>query len=91
MSTGIISIIFHKTGWIALSWLFLVMGLLGYVILVSLFLFRLVMLKTEALQDFKNIQKMFKYLTFSAGTNALAVSLCLAGYAFFTADSFSAQ
>lgn len=80
MSTGVVSLIFHKTGWLSLSWIFLMIGSLGYIALVSLFVIRLFVLKKEALDDFKDIQKMFKYLTFSAGSNALAVSFCLSGY-----------
>lgn len=80
MSTGILSIIFNKTEWFSLSWLFLIIGFLGYVGLFSLFVVRLCVLRKEVLQDFTDIQKMFKYLTFSAGSNALAVSFCLSGY-----------
>lgn len=80
MSTGVVSIIFHRTDWYHLSMLFLIIGLIGYVALVALFLTRIFVLKMEVLQDFKDIKKMFKYFTFSAGSNALAASLCLFGY-----------
>ncbi len=80
MSSGITSIIFNRTGWLNISFVFLIIGILGYLVLISLFMCRLFLLKKEVLQDFKDIQKMFKYLTFSAGSNALAVSCSLSGY-----------
>jgi tellurite resistance protein TehA-like permease len=80
MSSGVLSIIFHKAGWVDLSWLFLIIGSIGYGVLISLFISRLFVLRRQVLQDFKDVQKMFKYLTFSAGSNALAVSCCLSGY-----------
>lgn len=80
MSTGILSFVLNKTGWLQLSMLFLIIGLIGYIALVSLFLIRMCVLKMEVLQDFKDLKKMFKYLTFSAGSNALAASFCLFGY-----------
>lgn len=80
MSSGVVSMIFHRTGWIDLSWMFLIIGSVGYGVLIALFIARLFVLKRDVLQDFKDIQKMFKYLTFSAGSNALAVGYCLFGY-----------
>ncbi len=80
MSTGIVSIIFSKEDWPNLSLLFLIIGLLGYLALIALFISRFVLHKMEILEDFKDIQKMFKYLTFSAGSNTLGVSFCLSGY-----------
>ncbi len=83
MATGILSIAFYKQDLNMLSWLFLAIGLIAYAILVSLFIARLALLGKTALQDLQNIQKMFKYLTFSAGSNALAVGLSLQGYDLF--------
>lgn len=80
MSSGVASMIFHSAGWLNLSRLFLIIGMFGYLVLISLFVDRLYVLKREVLHDFKDIQKMFKYLTFSAGSNALAISFCLSGY-----------
>ena len=80
MSSGVVSMIFHRTDWIYLSWIFLIIGSIGYVALISLFIARLIVFKIEVVQDFKDIQKMFKYLTFSAGSSALAVGYCLSGY-----------
>ena len=80
MSSGVVSMIFHQTNWTFLSWIFLIIGSIGYAALVSLFIARLLILKIGVLQDFKDIQKMFKYLTFSAGSNALAAGYCLFGY-----------
>lgn len=80
MSSGVVSMIFHRTDWIYFSWIFLIIGSIGYAALISLFIVRLFVLKMKALQDFKDIQKMFKYLTFSSGSSALAVSYCLSGY-----------
>lgn len=80
MSTGVLSIIFNKQGWVGFSRLFLLIGLIGYLALVALFLYRITILKKETFQDFIDVQKMFKYLTFSAGSNALAVALTLNGY-----------
>lgn len=61
MSTGIVSIIFSKEDWPNLSLLFLIIGLLGYLALIALFISRFVLHKMEILEDFKDIQKMFKY------------------------------
>jgi tellurite resistance protein TehA-like permease len=80
MATGIGAMIFHYAGWIYLAWAFLVIGILGYLTLIFLFVLRAVVIQKEALNDFGNIQKMFKYLTFSAGSNTLAVSSALFGY-----------
>ena len=80
MSTGVVSLIFHRTGWLTLSWIFLIIGTIGYGALVTLFTTRILALKKEVIEDFKDIKKMFKYLTFCAGSNALAVSFCLFGY-----------
>jgi tellurite resistance protein TehA-like permease len=80
MSSGSVSLILYKTGWLTLSWLILVIGLFGYLALVSLFTWRVFVIKREILKDFKDIQRMFKYLTFSAGSNGLSVSCYLFGY-----------
>ncbi len=80
MSSGSVSLIFYRTGWLTLSLLFLVIGMLGYLGLVFLFTWRVFVIKREVLHDFKDIQKMFKYLTFSAGSNALSLSFSLSGY-----------
>lgn len=80
MASGITSLIFHRTGWTFLSWFFLIMGSLGYLALIALFIQRTGVLKREVLEDFSDIQKMFKYLTFSAGSNTLAASYLLLGY-----------
>lgn len=80
MATGIVSTIFFMNGWLHLSQLFLFIGLFGYLALICFFTARLVLFGKEILQDLRNIQKMFKYLTFSAGSNTLAVSSLLLGY-----------
>ncbi len=80
MSTGVLSVVLERTGWSSLSHLFLIIGLIGYAVLIFLFAVRLIVLKSDILNDLKNIQVMFKYLTFAAGTNALAVSLCISQY-----------
>jgi tellurite resistance protein TehA-like permease len=80
MSSGIASLIFNRTGWTNLSLLFLIVGVIGYVGLISLFMMRLLAYRTDVLQDLGDIRKMFKYLTFSAGSNALAASCCFSGY-----------
>lgn len=80
MSCGVVSMIFQKTGWTYFAWTFLIIGSIAYLALISLFLTRLFMLKGEVLEDFKDIKKMFKYLTFSAGSNTLAVSYSLCGF-----------
>lgn len=80
MSTGITATIFFQSGWYLLCICLLTVGTIGYIGLVSLFAYRLYLLKSEVLKDFKDIQKMFKYLTFSAASSSLAISFCLLGY-----------
>ncbi len=80
MSTGIVSVIFFRTGWFDLSHLFLIIGTVFYIGLIALFMARLFLLRSKVLQDFEDIQKMFKSSNFSAGSNVLAVSFCLSGY-----------
>lgn len=80
MATGAVSIILNKTGWFSLSLIFLIIGLIGYSVLTSLFIIRLFAIGKDVIQDMKDIQKMFKYLTFSAGSSSLGISLCLSGY-----------
>ena len=74
-------LIFHKSRLVKSFLAFLIIGIFGYVVLISLIYGQVIYYsEKEVLQDFKDIQKMFKYLTFSAGSNALAVSCCLLGY-----------
>lgn len=80
MATGVVSIAFLKANWTLLFGLLLIMGLVGYLALVLLFIVRVYRFKWELLNDFRQIPKMFKYLTFSAGSNTLSVSLSLAGF-----------
>lgn len=80
MATGILSIVFQKAHWSMISLFFLLLALFGYMILVGLFITRMYLFKYELLKDFGRIQKMFKYLAFSAGSNSLAVGLTLAGF-----------
>lgn len=80
MATGITSLILFNTGWTHLSHLFLFIGMLAYAVLVGLFAARLIMLRGKILQDIRDIKKMFKYLTFGAGSNGIAVSSLLLGY-----------
>lgn len=80
MATGVISIILFRTGWLYLAQLFLFIGLFGYAALVCLFAARLILFRWKVVQDFRDIQKMFKYLTFGAGSNAIATGCLLLGY-----------
>lgn len=83
MASGSVSLIFYKTGWLTLALLLLFVGMLGYFFLCTLFIWRFCVIKKKVLHDFKDVGKMFKYLTFSAGTNALAVSCLLFRYDLF--------
>lgn len=80
MATGITSILLLKTEWLHLSHIFLFIGMMGYVFLVGIFATRLMMLRGKIQQDVRDTQKMFKYLTFGAGSNALATGSLLLGY-----------
>lgn len=80
MSSGALSIIFHRTDWFYFSWAFLIIGSIGYAALSALFIWRVFILRKEVLQDLKDVKKMFKYLTFSAGSSSLAVSYSLLGH-----------
>jgi len=77
MSTGVVSIVLHASGWPLFSRLFLFIGGIGYLALVLLFAMRIFILKEVILDDFKDIQRMFKYLTFCAGSNTLAIASIL--------------
>lgn len=79
MATGALALAFFKTGWTLLFEIFLFMGLVGYTILTVLFILRAYFLKSQLIDDFKDIQKMFRYLTFSAGSSALAMGFSLNG------------
>ena len=80
MATGMLSIVFFKQDWTYLSQLFLGIGLLGYLLLICLFAAKFAIVRTGLVDELKDIQKMFKYLTFSAGSNSLAVGSLLLGY-----------
>lgn len=79
MATGALALAFFKTGWMLFFEIFLFIGLIGYAILTVLFIFRACLLKRRLIDDFKDIQKMFRYLTFSAGSSALAIGFSLNG------------
>lgn len=80
MATGILATLFYKVGWIDVSRSTLMLGLTCFIILFFAFIFRAFILKGEVLDDLQDIQRMFKYLTFSAASNSLAVPLALFGH-----------
>ncbi len=79
MATGIISIAFYALKWPILSMIFLVLGSLGYVLLIGQFAIQFAKHKRKMTQEFSNIKELFKLMTFSAGTNSLAARFCFAG------------
>lgn len=80
MATAVVSLIFYKSGWSFLSWLFLAIGSIGYAVLLVLYIAKMIVLKKELFQEIKDIERMFKFLTFSAGSSSLGVTLSLSGY-----------
>lgn len=80
MATGALSLAFYKTGWMLLAQVFMGIAAVAYGILVVLYVWRMALLRSKLLEDFGDIQKMFRYLTFSAGSSALAVCLAVQGF-----------
>lgn len=80
MATTSTSIALFVTGFFTLSSLFLALALLGYVWLISLFITRLCLFGKSVLHNMKDIERLFKWFAFSAGTSALSIRLCLDGY-----------
>lgn len=78
MATGIVSIILHSA-WPTLSRIFLLAGSIGYLGLIFILLKQTYLLGGRLFEEMKNVQTVFKYLTFSAGSNALAVRFCMEG------------
>lgn len=81
MATGSLSMAFYKSGWPLVSYAFMVIAAVVYVLLLGLFITRICLLRVTLIEDLKDIQKMFRYLTFSAGSSALAVCVTLMGSA----------
>lgn len=79
MATGIISIAFHLLKWPILSMLFLVLGSIGYVLLLGQFALQFIKHRRKMTEEFSNIKELFKSMAFSAGTNSLAVRFCYQG------------
>lgn len=80
MATSSLSLAFFKTGWPSLSFLFMVIAAVAYTCLLVLYIIRLFLLGKGLLDDFKDIETMFRYLTFSAGSSALAICVIVMGY-----------
>ncbi|MBS0654747.1 MAG: tellurite resistance/C4-dicarboxylate transporter family protein [Verrucomicrobia bacterium] len=76
MATGIISIAFKRLEWPSLSILFLLLALIGYVILNVRACWSFSILMNTVLDP----QALFKWFTFSAGTNTLATRLTMEGW-----------
>lgn len=79
MATGIVSISLHINGWIRLGNLFLAIGTVGYIGLILLFAARFYLVPKIAFHKMKDIQELFKYLSFSAGSDALAAHFSMLG------------
>lgn len=77
MATGTLSTALHITGWTSLSLLFLFLAILGYLSISFLFICRVFFYPRQIMYDFVQVKTLFKCLTFSAGSNALAVRLAL--------------
>ncbi|WP_068469322.1 tellurite resistance/C4-dicarboxylate transporter family protein [Candidatus Protochlamydia phocaeensis] len=80
MATGALSTALYVTGWFVLSDIFLLFALLGYLFLVGLFSWRGIAYSQLVLSEISAIPPLFKYLTFSAGSNSLATRLVIDGY-----------
>lgn len=79
MATAVISIAFNLTEWPLMSLLFLLIGTIGYGVLVLIFGFRLFFFRRQVKRELEDVLSLFKYLTFCAGTNSLATAFCLTG------------
>ncbi len=79
MATGIVSISLYINGWILLSNIFLGIGTLGYITLLLLFFLRSFWLAPIDFRKSKVLLELFKYLSFSAGTDALATHFAIRG------------
>lgn len=80
MATAIVSIAFKVSDWPLMSFLFLSIGAVGYGTLILLFGIRMFKFPGQAAKETGDVLALFKYLTFCAGTNSLAVSLSLTGF-----------
>lgn len=83
MATGIISTalyIFHQN---FLSWLLLAISLIGYFVLLILYVLKIIKFRERFVQDGRSPGKSFGYFTIIAATNVLAARLILAHFANF--------
>jgi tellurite resistance protein TehA-like permease len=78
MATGVISTALEMAHYALLSKIFFVLDIVGYGYLIALALFRLIGTPKLFLQEFTNPLELFKWFTFSAGTNILATRFILA-------------
>lgn len=81
MATGILSTAAAAFGLPLVSDALLLVALLGYALLVALFLGRGVLFTSEAWADTARPERAFGFFTFVAGSNVLAVRLAAAGWA----------
>jgi len=85
MATGIISVGMELRGFVVLSRVMLGLCIAGYVILVTLTLWRLSAHRHRMAEDFMDPRRAFGFFTFVAGTNVLGARLGLAGFTKATA------
>lgn len=78
MATATLSTALHVTDWVFFSGLFLVLAVLGYLSIFFLSICRFYLYPKQVTQEFLQVKTLFKWLTFSAGSNSLAVRLALA-------------
>jgi tellurite resistance protein TehA-like permease len=80
MATGIVSIAAYYVEQLTISDLLLWIAIIGYVILITLFIVRIIFFPRAIGADLLNSSKSFLFLTFVAGTDVLGVRIFLAGY-----------
>ncbi|MHB8312300.1 MAG: tellurite resistance/C4-dicarboxylate transporter family protein [Candidatus Dormibacteria bacterium] len=81
MATGIVSTAFEVTGFAPLSWALLAVALLGYAVLVVLYVARLVRYPNAFLVDTADASRAFGFFTFVAASVVVGLRLALSGQA----------
>lgn len=82
MATGIISVGLHYAQFEIMSWALLMIAIVAYVSLWTLYIIRGIRYRSAVIYDVRDPQVAFGYFTMIAGTDVLAVRLGQAGYTY---------
>lgn len=80
MASGIVSVGMFLEGFQTLSTLLLAVGVVAFVVLVVLSVWRLIAYRAAVVADFNDARRAFGFFTVIAGTNVLGVRLALDGH-----------